>query len=306
MRLPAFTIARLAAAAALCLTAAAGAQDAATDQADAPEPPQASVGGLGDVNLFPKRIVLNGRRQIEQIGLYNKTANEGDYEIKFVDMAMTPEGNLVEFGNGLSEADRARVATASEFLRYSPRRVALKGGESQLVRVMARAPAELPDGEYRSHFLVTSVPDVTGGLSIEDALAGENPDGIGVIIRPRFGISIPVIVRVGQTTLEVGISDPALLRDEQGNQAIGLTLTRTGNRSAFGDIVIEASGRGDPVAVVRGIGIYPEVGQRKVLIPVEPDENGPVIKPGMKLRVSYVDDDFEPGAQLAELTFTVQ
>ncbi|ABC64115.1 hypothetical protein [Erythrobacter litoralis] len=306
MRLSINDFMRLASAAALCLATPATAQSAPAEKPSQPEPPEGSVGGLGDVNLFPKRIVIEGRRQIAQIGLYNKTVNEGDYEIKFIDMAMSPEGNLVQFENGATAEQKAAVSTASQFLRYSPRRVALRGGESQLIRVMARAPADIPDGEYRSHFLVTSVPDVSGGLSIEDAVTGQAADGIGVVIRPRFGISIPVIVRIGQTTLDVGMTNPALLVDAQGNQAIGITLTRSGTRSAFGDIVVEASGRSEPVALLRGIGIYPEVDQRKVVIPVEPGEDGPVITPGMQLRVTYVDDDFEPGAELAELTFTVQ
>ena len=58
------------------------------------EVPEGAVGGFGDVNLFPKRVVIDGRRQIATVGLYNKTANEGDYEISVVDMAMTPEGQL--------------------------------------------------------------------------------------------------------------------------------------------------------------------------------------------------------------------
>lgn len=268
-------------------------------------PPEGSVGGLGDVNLFPKRIVINGRRSIATMGIYNKTANDGDYEIKLVEMAMTPEGRLVSFGNSLDEATKSRVQTASGMLRHSPRRVTLRGSESQLIRVMARAPTELPPGEYRSHFVVSAVPPIKQGFSIDEAVGSDNASGIGVTIRPRFGISIPVIVRIGETTLDVGIENPTVLADSDGSRALSLTVTRSGTRSAYGDIIVTASGSSKPVAIAKGIGIYPEVDSRQITIPFEDDADPRAIAAGSRLKITFIDDDFEPGAKLVEHSFVV-
>lgn len=268
-------------------------------------PPAGSVGGLGDVNLFPKRIVLEGRRQISSIGLYNKTANEGDYEIRIVDMAMTPEGRLIAFDNGLSEAEKARVKTASTFLRFSPRRVTLRGSEAQTIRIMARAEADLPDGEYRSHFMVTSIPRDVGGFSIENAAGDSSEAGIGVTIRPRFGISIPIIVRIGETTLDVGITNARLLTARDGSQAVAFTITRAGTRSAFGDLAITARGASEPLVIAKGIGVYPEVNHRDLILPIEPQPGLPPVTSGAQITIAYVDDDYAPGRQLAELSFVV-
>ncbi len=290
--------------------ASAPAQDQSSATAAAPDAappaPAGSVGGLGDVNLFPKRVVIDGRRQIAQVGLYNKTSNEGDYEIRLVDMAMNAEGRLVAFDNGLTEAEKASVATASEYLRYSPRRVTLRGGESQLVRIMVRTPPDLPAGEYRTHFLVSSIPEQLGGLSVEGALGGQQANGIGVTIRPRFGISIPVIVRIGETTLDVGISDPQIVTAPDGSPAIAFTINRSGTRSAFGDVTITSSAFGKPIGLSRGIGIYPEVGQRRVVIPVEDAVPANALAGGARITISYVDDDFKPGETLAEHSFAVR
>lgn len=286
--------------AAACLVPAASAQTA-PEPAAAPAPPEGSVGGMGDINLFPKRVVIEGRRQIATIGLYNKTANDGDYEIKLVDMGMTPDGQLLNFDNGLSEEIKANVKTASLFLRYSPRRVTLRGSESQTIRIMARGGADLAPGEYRSHFLAVSVPPVEDAASsIENAVNGTTPDGIGVSIKPRFGISIPVIVRIGETTLDVGVREAALLTAQDGSQAVGIILTRSGTRSAFGDIVVTVQGSDEPVAIARGVGIYPEVGERKIILPVNPELEPGTLASGKTLTIRYTDDDFEPGAQLAE------
>lgn len=298
-------IAGLALASAGAVAQSDGQTDGQGGAASTPAPPAGSVGGLGDVNLFPKRVVLEGRRQISSIGLYNKTANEGDYEIRLVDMAMTTEGRLISFDNGLSEADKARVKAASAFLRYSPRRVTLRGSEAQTIRIMARAGAELPDGEYRSHFMVTAIPRDTGGFSIENATNQAGDTGIGVTIRPRFGISIPVIVRIGETTLNVGITNARLLTARDGSQAVAFTLTRAGTRSAFGDLAITRKGASEPLVIAKGIGVYPEVDHRDLLLPIERAADQPPVTSGTQITISYVDDDFAPGSQLAETSFTV-
>ncbi|SFP20886.1 hypothetical protein [Qipengyuania nanhaisediminis] len=278
------------------------AQDAAAQTA--PSPPAGSVSGLGDVNLFPKRVVIDGRRAIATVGLYNKAVDPGDYEIKIVDMAMTPQGQLISFDNGLDEATKAKVRTASQMLRYSPRRVRLGSTESQLIRVMARGSSDLPDGEYRSHFMVTSVPDAEG-FSIEEATGAQQADGIGVTIRPRFGIAIPVIVRVGETTLDVGITGATLLTARDGTQAVGFILNRSGTRSAFGDVVIKSAGSAEPIAVSRGVGIYPEIDAREVIVPIDPETDPSLLTSGARLQIEFVDDDFAPGSKLAEHSFVV-
>lgn len=290
-------------------------EDAIDETADFPglpevspgEVPVGSVGGMGDINLYPKRVVIDARQRIASVGLYNKAAALGDYEITVTDMLMTSEGQVYPVDNLPAGVSAERLQPASSMLRWSPRRVALQASEAQTIRIMARPPADLPDGEYRSHFMVVSVPsDVDDGFSIEDAAGvgdGRN-DGIGVVIRPRFGISIPVIVRVGETTLDVGLQINGLI-DVEGGKALALNVLRSGTRSAFGDIVVTAPGQSNPVAIVRGVGIYPEVDSRRVVIPFDPAFDLARLRSGMALTVTYVDDDFAPGSTLARQDFIV-
>jgi len=292
-----------------------GSEDAIDDTADFPAVPEAapgaapegSVGGMGDINLYPKRIVIDARQRIASVGLYNRAAALGEYEISVTDMLMTPDGQVFPLDNLPPGVSADRLSPASAMLRWSPRRVALQASEAQTIRIMARPPAELPDGEYRSHFMVVSVPaDVDQGLSIEEAAgAGDGrADGIGVVIRPRFGISIPVILRVGETTLDVGLQVDGLV-DGEGGKALALTVLRSGTRSAFGDITVTMPGGGDPVAVTRGVGVYPEVDSRRVVIPLDPAFDLARLRSGMVLTVTYVDDDFAPGTTLARQDFVV-
>jgi hypothetical protein len=268
--------------------------------------PTGSVGGMGDVNLFPKRVVLNERQRIASIGLYNRGTAASDYEISVADRMMTPEGRLIDLAAVADQAERNRVKAASSLLRWSPRRVALMGSDAQTVRVMARITPDLPAGEYRSHFIATAVPPGgDGSFSIEDAAGVGQSGDIGVRIVPRFGISIPIILRVGETTLEAGIENPRVITIGTGEKAIAFTITREGTRSAFGDITVTAPGLRMPVAISRGIGVYTEINRREVVIPVAAEALAVLAKPGTRLTLTYTDDDFAPGQVLARQEFAV-
>ena len=269
--------------------------------------PEGSVGGMGDINLYPKRIVIDRRQRIATVGLYNKTANTGDYEIDVKDMVMTPQGGVYALDNLPEGVSVERLKGAAEMLRWSPRRVALRGSESQTVRIMSRPAADLPDGEYRSHFSVVAIPpQADAGLSIEDAVMGGSSaaSGIGVSIKPRFGISIPVIVRVGETTLDVGLRIDGVVEIQSG-LALALTVARSGTRSAFGDVLITLEGSSEPVAIARGVGVYPEVDSRDVVIPFSADFDTSQLRSGSILAVSFIDDDVNPGSTLARQDFVV-
>lgn len=269
-------------------------------------PPSGSVGGLGDINLFPKRLVLDGRARVASIGLYNKTTNTGDYDITVTDKVMNEDGQLTDLAAVTDPALRARVRPASAMLRWSPRKVTLRGSEAQTVRVMARITPDLPPGEYRAHFAAVAIPPgAGGGTSIEEAAGGASQAGIGVRIYPRFGISIPVIVRVGATTLTVGLKDLKLAAAPGGEPALRFTITREGTRSAFGNIAVFAAGAKKPLAEVKGIGVYTELDQRHVTVPVDPKALTAPLQSGTRLTVTYTDDDFAPGKILARQEFIV-
>ncbi|MWV26587.1 hypothetical protein GRF63_01595 [Erythrobacter sp. GH3-10] len=305
MFLPIFSLVAAATAALAPLPAAA--QDApASSDIVAPQVPEGSVGGMGDINLYPKRVVIDRRQRIASIGLYNRTIDPGEYEISVMDMVMSPTGEVFQLDNLPSDVPTDRLRTASDFLRWSPRRVRLLGSEAQTVRIMARPPADLPDGEYRSHFLAVSVPqDIDEGFSINEAVNGGETTGpdIGVTIRPRFGISIPVIVRVGETTLDVSL-DSGFVETPEG-LAIAVTISRSGTRSAFGDLIVTAPGVDEPVAIARGVGVYPEIDSRQIMLGLNKDFDTSLLTPGTTLTVTYIDDDFAPGETLASSNFSV-
>jgi len=279
-----------------------------TGPADAPTPataPANSVSGIGDINLYPKRVVIDEHARVASIGLYNKVPVTGDYDIAITDMMMTNDGRLVDLASVSDPVARANVKAASQMLRWSPHRVTLPGSESQMVRVMAHVPPDLPPGEYRAHFSVVAVPPGEDGLSIQQAAGDTDPKGgIGVKITPRFGISIPIIVRVGATTLNAGFKDMAIVKLPDGARGLRFKITRDGTRSAFGDIAVTAPGLKKPLAAMKGIGVYTELSEREVSLGFDP-KLAVSYAPGTRLTVTYTDDDANPGKVLAHQDIVV-
>lgn len=259
---------------------------------------------MGDVNLYPKRVVMTDRERTASIGLYNRAAASGEYDITIGDMMMMTDGRLVDLALVTDTAQSAKVATAGSMLRWSPHRVTLPANEAQMVRIMVRIPPGLPPGEYRAHFSAISVPPTVGELSIEEA-AGQGPSGVGVQIVPRFGISIPVIVRIGETTLQAGLSNLSVVRQPGGGDAFSLHVTRQGTRSAFGDLAVIQPGTNRPIAQVKGVGVYTELTERTVQIPIDPKADPHSFAKGARLTVTYTDDDVAPGKTLARQDFIV-
>jgi hypothetical protein len=295
--------------ASVLLSAGCGAVSASAQTAAKPpaaEPPAGSVGGMGDVNLYPKRVVIDARQRVASVGLFNRAAAVGEYDISISDMMMTADGRLVELGSVANQTDRDRVKTATALLKWSPHRVTLGSHDSQTVRIMARIAPDLPPGEYRSHFFAVAKPPIgAGGVSIEEAAGARPANGIGVTIVPRFGISIPVIVRVGETTLTAGLRGLAVNTAPDGAKELSLTITRSGTRSAFGDIAITVAGAKTRVVEIKGVGVYPEVSERTIRLPINPALDPKLVERGARLTVTYTDDDFAPGKTLAKQDFTV-
>jgi hypothetical protein len=212
--------------------------------------------GVGDLLVAPTRIVLNGSRGTEII-LNNIGDDVATYRISVELRRMTPDGML----HDVTDPD-AEEQLAQSMIVYAPRRVTLAPREPQTIRISARAPKDLPDGEYRVHLLFRAVPPPTPVEAPKDV------KGIAFALTPIYGVTIPVIARFGNLEAKAGIANVKLTQAE-GKPAVSLELTRAGERSTFGEVRVMKAGIKDPIAVQRGVAIYTEVGQRSLTIPVD-------------------------------------
>ena len=231
--------------------------------------------GIGDLLVAPTRIVLDGRKGTDII-LNNIGEEPATYRISVEFRRMSDDGNLAEVSEPTAQ-DKA----AAEMIVYAPRRVTLAPNQPQSIRIAARPPQGLPDGEYRVHMLFRAIPPATPVAPP----SGEPRKGLQFKLIPIYGVTIPVIVRIGSLEAKAEISNVRLEKNG-GKPAVALELNRSGSRSTFGDVRILKPGVKNPIALQRAVAVYTEINSRHVTIPVEEDFRGEIAGP---VTVQYVE-----------------
>jgi P pilus assembly chaperone PapD len=215
-----------------------------------------ATAGVGDLLVAPTRIVLNGSRGAEII-LSNIGDEVATYRISVELRRMKEDGSLEDVA-----VANDKEKTAQSMILYAPRRVTIAPNEPQTIRISARAPQGLPDGEYRAHLLFRAVPPP------RPVKPAAEVKGIAFELIPIYGVTIPVVIRMGNLQAKVGIANVQLAQ-EGGKPAVALDLVRGGDRSVFGDVRVFKAGVKDPIAIQRGVAVYTEVGTRHVVIPLQ-------------------------------------
>lgn len=247
---------------------------------------QPARAGVGDLLVAPTRLILDGGRGAEII-LNNIGEEPATYRISAEFRRMKEDGSLEDV---TTPDDRDKEA--ADMVIFAPRRVTLAPHEPQSIRIAARPPAGLPDGEYRVHLLFRAIPPAT---PVEKAGQGA-ASGLSFRLTPVYGITIPVIVRLGNLDVQSAISDVHLDKKD-GKPTIALDLSRTGSRSTFGEVRVYKAGVKDPIALQRGIAIYTEINHRTVEVPVAEGYQGELAGP---VTVEYVETYSDGTKTLAE------
>lgn len=242
-------------------------------------------GGIGDLLVAPTRLVLDGRRGAEVV-LSNIGNEPATYRISVEFRRMTENGGLEDV-----ETPDERDKIAQDMIVFAPRRVTLAPRTPQSIRIAARPGPNIPDGEYRVHMLFRAIPAATP-VTAQQA----EQKGLSFALIPVYGVTIPVIVRLGSLQVKAGIED-VRLETKDGKSAVALDLRRSGERSTYGEVRVLKAGVREPIAVQRGIAVYTEVGRRHVSIPINEafagDPRGPVT-------VQYVETFDDGSHTLAE------
>lgn len=118
-----------------------------------------------------------------------------------------------------------------EWVRAFPKKVIINPDESQVVRLMARAPDNLPDGEYWARIMVRSQ-----NATVEVPVAGEN-DGIKTQLNMITEMALMLKYRTGDLISNMELQDvSAALKDS--TVEVMIDLENRGNVSYMGMLEI--------------------------------------------------------------------
>ena len=213
----------------------------------------------GNLLITPKRVVFEGNKRSMDLNLANIGDDTATYAISLIQIRMTEEGGF----ETVTEPDQGQKF-ASPYMRYFPRTVTLGPNEAQTVKIQVVRSGELEPGEYRSHLYFRAVPKEKPLGEEEEVIA--DPSSISVKLTPIFGITIPAIIRVGQPSASVTITEPELKFENDTTPRLAIVFNRSGDYSVYGDLAVDhvsPQGKVTRVGVANGVAVYTPNNRRR-------------------------------------------
>ena len=257
---------------------------------------------LADLMINPTRIVFDKNQRSAQIDVINDGTTPATYRLNVVNRRMTESGDFQPI-----TAPGPGDQFAGQMFVFSPRQIVLQPGTQQLVRIALRKPAELASGEYRSHLSFDKVADPGLTNAIESQLKpGSNE--VGVTIAALIGVSIPIIVRHGETDASVTLTEVSIEKPKGPGQpgVVALVMNRAGNRSVYGDLSATfkaATGAEQIVAQAGGVSVYVPNPLRRVKLTLQTPVG--TVLAGGTLTVTYKERTADGGKMLAQNTIQI-
>ncbi len=205
----------------------------------------------GNLLITPRRVVFEGSKRSMDLNLANTGQDTATYAISLVQIRMKDDGGF----ETITEPDPGQHF-ADKYIRFFPRSVTLGPAEAQVVKVQLIKTNELDAGEYRSHFYFRAIP-MQKPLGEEDKV--KDTTTISVRLTPIFGITIPVIIRVGESTTKVTLSDLAFQTVNDTIPNLSMTFNRSGNMSVYGDLTVDyisPEGKITRAGMANGLAVY--------------------------------------------------
>jgi hypothetical protein len=248
--------------------------------------------GIGDLLVAPTRIVLDGRKGAEVI-LNNIGEEPATYRVSIEFRRMTEEGGLVDVTEPTADDQKA-----ADMVIYAPRKVVLAPHQPQAIRIRAY-PARRACPTASIGCICCSAP-FPRQIRLCSRHRSDTEKGVRFQLTPVYGVTIPVIVRLGNLQATASIQHVHLDRKD-GKSLVEMDISRSGKRSTFGEVRVLKPGAKAPIAIQKGVAVYTEIGIRHVAIPVDEarlaDAAGPVT-------VQYVET-FDDGSNVIAETQAV-
>lgn len=222
--------------------------------------------------IFDKDSRTNG-----SLNLVNRGDSRGTFEVAWVDFRMTPEG-------GLQKMTTQAPWSLEPLIRFSPRRVTLDPGETQVVRIALRRNLNRPEGEYFSHIRVLTLTEIPDGSDTVD------PTVQSVKISARTAIAVPVIWRNSPNDQAAKINLATL---DDGAQNLLVEVQRQGHLSVRGFLHLRCNdgGKSRSMMVPVPLVIYPTIDKRTVSLPLNDSKKCITSEVAYRSELEWIDQE---------------
>jgi P pilus assembly chaperone PapD len=176
------------------------------------------------VVVAPHAVYLDHRTRSASITLYNPGAEPTEVAIEFL-FGYPVTDSLGDFTLAEPDSVTAEMPSAHRWIEAFPRRMTLGPLQRQTVRLLARPPANLPDGEYWARVVIVAKG---GSVPVSGADSANISVGLNLEIRTR----IPLTYRKGVLQSGIGVSALAAHRTAADSLAIRMHLARQ-NTAAY-------------------------------------------------------------------------
>jgi hypothetical protein len=184
---------------------------------------------LRSVSVSPMAVYIDHRTRSGELTLFNPGTRTEEIRIDFAfGYPQTDENGAVFVP--ITEEAPAGEPSALSWLSAFPQRLRLEPGQRQVVRILARPPADLSPGEYWARARVHS----SGGQPSIERREGE----VGMQIELNTVIVVAVNYRNGEMSTGV-VVDEARARFVGDSIVYEVQASRTGNAAFLGRLLIE-------------------------------------------------------------------
>lgn len=202
----------------------------------------------GDLLVYPKKLLFEGTQErVKVLDFRNEGRDTATYKLSYIENRMSEDGEL----KVIKEPEEGQKF-ASPYLRFYPRSITLAPGELQTVKVQLTRTNALETGEYRSHLYIRA-EEKTKALKKKEPAQEE--EGFSIELTAIYGISIPNIIRIGDTEVKSDLKD---LTFNKKDEILSMKVTRHGSQSVYGTLeVVHINPHGIETPVGKqGLAIY--------------------------------------------------
>jgi P pilus assembly chaperone PapD len=211
-----------------------------------------------DILITPTRVVFSERDRVQEVVLVNTASESRTYALSWLEMKQLDNLAYAK----LDENEAKAFARASDFIRFTPRRLTLQPGENQRIKLMIRRTSNSQDKDYRSHLKFTVIPNAVMQDDSNDESTGAN--GTQIKLNLFLNYSIPVIIKNDSSSQNIAFSNLEFRKntDSSLNPSLTFVLNKTSQGFTFGNITLlfkaEGSNEFVPVGYTNNVSVYHE------------------------------------------------